>query len=47
MVTNRPSMSLLEHRGFAREGTLRQFRIARGTPRDFHVYALLNQDFGK
>jgi len=45
MVTNRASMSLLEHRGFAREGTLRQFRIARGTPRDFHLYALLNQEW--
>ncbi len=28
----------LEALGFWREGTLRQFRVARGTARDFHVY---------
>ena len=32
--------------GFAREGVLRQFRIAHGT-RDFCLYAFLKQDFGK
>ena len=41
MTTNLPSMRLLEAVGFEREGTLRQFRIARGVARDFHVYALL------
>jgi ribosomal-protein-alanine N-acetyltransferase len=41
MTTNAPSIRLLEVLGFAREGTLQQFRIARGVPRDFFVYALL------
>ena len=45
MTTNAPSIALLERMGFAREGMLRQFRIARTTPRDFYVYALLRQDF--
>jgi RimJ/RimL family protein N-acetyltransferase len=31
MTTNEPSIALLKRCGFAREGTLRQFRIARGT----------------
>jgi ribosomal-protein-alanine N-acetyltransferase len=44
MTTNEPSIKLLEHCGFLREGTLRQYRIARGAPRDFHLYALLRQD---
>ena len=46
MTSNQPSIALLERCGFVREGTLRQFRIARGIPRDFHIYALLRQDFG-
>ncbi len=41
MDTNRPSIRLLEHHEFSREGTLAQYRIARGVPRDFHLYALL------
>ncbi|HEX9941236.1 MAG TPA: GNAT family protein [Thermoanaerobaculia bacterium] len=41
MTTNVPSIRLLEAVGFEHEGTLRQFRIARGVARDFHVYALL------
>jgi ribosomal-protein-alanine N-acetyltransferase len=41
MVTNQPSIRLLEQFGFSREGTLAQYRIARGIPRDFHLYALL------
>jgi [ribosomal protein S5]-alanine N-acetyltransferase len=41
MVTNQPSIRLLEHLGFLREGTLAQYRVARGVPRDFHLYALL------
>ena len=47
MTTNQPSITLLERCGFAREGTLRQFRIARGAPRDFFLYALLRADFAK
>lgn len=41
MTSNAPSIRLLEAAGFVREGTLQQYRIARGIPRDFHVYALL------
>jgi RimJ/RimL family protein N-acetyltransferase len=47
MITNDRSIRLLEHCGFVREGTLRQFRIARGEPRDFHLYALLARDFAE
>jgi RimJ/RimL family protein N-acetyltransferase len=43
MVTNGPSMRLLEHLGFSREGTLAQYRIARGVPRDFHLYASVSR----
>ena len=39
MTSNRPSITLLERCGFQREGTLRAFRIARGNPRDFYLYA--------
>ncbi len=42
MTSNAPSIRLLEKLGFSREGTLVQFRIARGIARDFHVYALLS-----
>ena len=41
MTSNVPSIRLLEAVGFSREGTLRQFRVARGVPRDFHIYAAL------
>lgn len=41
MTSNRPSIALLDRCGFDREGTLRAFRIARGTPRDFYLYARL------
>jgi ribosomal-protein-alanine N-acetyltransferase len=41
MTSNQPSIALLERCGFEREGTLRAFRIARGTPRDFYLYARL------
>ena len=41
MTSNTPSIRLLEALGFLREGTLRQYRIARGVARDFHVYAVL------
>jgi ribosomal-protein-alanine N-acetyltransferase len=39
MTSNAPSIRLLETLGFSHEGTLRQFRIARGVPKDFHLYA--------
>jgi RimJ/RimL family protein N-acetyltransferase len=41
MTSNAPSIRLLEALDFVREGTLRQYRIARGSARDFYVYALL------
>ncbi len=41
MTTNVPSIRVLEGLHFLREGTLRQYRIARGAARDFHLYALL------
>ena len=45
MTTNARSIRLIERCGFLREGTLRQYRIARGQPRDFHVYGLLAEEF--
>jgi ribosomal-protein-alanine N-acetyltransferase len=45
MTSNSRSIAVLERCGFSREGTLRQFRIARGTPRDFHVYSLLREEW--
>jgi ribosomal-protein-alanine N-acetyltransferase len=44
MTSNLPSIGLLERCDFTREGTLRQYRVARGRSRDFHVYAKLAQD---
>jgi ribosomal-protein-alanine N-acetyltransferase len=41
MTSNAPSIRLLESLGFTREGTLREYRVARGVARDFHVYAQL------
>lgn len=41
MTSNAPSIRMLEALAFLREGTLHQFRVARGTARDFHVYARL------
>lgn len=46
MDSNAASMRLLESLGFVREGTLQQYRIARGVARDFHVYALLHSAAG-
>ena len=46
MTTNAPSIRLLEALGFQREGTLRQFRHARGVARDFHVYGLVRNEPG-
>ena len=45
MISNHRSIGLLERCGFSREGTLRQYRSARGEPKDFYLYALLSQDF--
>lgn len=47
MTTNTPSIRVLETAGFLREGTLQQFRIARGVPRDFYLYALLAANFAE
>ncbi len=44
-TSNHRSIRLLARCGFSREGTRRQYRIARGEPKDFHPYALLAQDF--
>jgi [ribosomal protein S5]-alanine N-acetyltransferase len=41
MTTNQPSIALLERCGFAREGLLRRYRMARGTPADFYMYSRL------
>lgn len=47
MTSNAPSLRLLETLGFANEGVLRHFRIARGIPRDFHVYARFSGSDGR
>lgn len=44
-VDNGRSQHLLEHSGFVREGLLRSYRLCRGQPRDFYVYALLRTDW--
>lgn len=41
LVTNFPSVRLLEKCGFTREGTLRSYRMVRGEPRDFHIFSKL------
>jgi [ribosomal protein S5]-alanine N-acetyltransferase len=43
-VDNRRSERLLESCGFLREGCLRSYRICRGEPHDFYIYALLRMD---
>jgi ribosomal-protein-alanine N-acetyltransferase len=47
MTSNAPSIRVLDHLGFAREGLLRDYRMARGEPRDFYMYALLRQPPGR
>ena len=42
MTTNQPSIALLEKCGFAREGLLRRYRMAHGTPADFYMYSRLS-----
>ena len=44
-VDNKRSERLLERGGFVREGRLRSYRVCRGIPRDFYVYALLRSDW--
>ncbi|PKN59194.1 MAG: GNAT family N-acetyltransferase [Deltaproteobacteria bacterium HGW-Deltaproteobacteria-14] len=44
-VDNAPSARLLAHSGFLREGCLRSFRMCRGRPHDFDLYALLRSDW--
>ncbi len=39
--TNVASIRVLERAGFAREGLLRGYRLVRGLPRDFWIYARL------
>ncbi len=45
MISNERSIRLLEKSRFAREGLLRSFRIARGTPRDFWIYSVLQAEW--
>jgi ribosomal-protein-alanine N-acetyltransferase len=42
--SNSPSIQLLERMGFQREGYLRAFRMVRGNPGNFWMYALLDPD---
>jgi ribosomal-protein-alanine N-acetyltransferase len=44
-VDNRRSERLLERSGFVREGCLRSYRVCRGQPHDFYIYALLRSDW--
>lgn len=44
-VDNPSSFGLLERCGFQREGRLRNYRICRGQPHDFFVYALLRSEW--
>lgn len=41
---NLRSANVLSKSGFQYEGTLRSFRMVRGTPEDFEMYALLDSD---
>lgn len=40
MTTNEPSIAVLKRTGFRRERTLPGHRLARGMPRDFHLYSV-------
>jgi ribosomal-protein-alanine N-acetyltransferase len=44
-VDNGRSERLLERSGFVREGCLRSYRVCRGQPHDFYIYALLRSDW--
>lgn len=41
LESNAASMRVLQRAGFAREGLLRSYRLVRGTPGDFYMYAHL------
>jgi RimJ/RimL family protein N-acetyltransferase len=41
LEANTPSLGVLQRCGFQFEGTLRNFRIVRGEPRDYLLYALI------
>jgi RimJ/RimL family protein N-acetyltransferase len=43
-VDNDRSLAVLERHGFVREGCLRSYRVCRGQPHDFYVYALLRAE---
>jgi len=45
MVNNYGSSRVLEKNGFLKEGTLREYKIARGQPHDFWMFALLKRDY--
>jgi ribosomal-protein-alanine N-acetyltransferase len=44
-IDNSRSQRLLERSGFMREGCLKSYRVCRGQPHDFYVYALLRSDW--
>lgn len=44
-VENRRSYRTLEKLGMAREGTLREYRIEKGVPRDKYIYAILGAEW--
>lgn len=43
-VDNARSERLLQRLGFLREGCLRSYRVCRGEPKDFYLYALLRSE---
>jgi RimJ/RimL family protein N-acetyltransferase len=43
-VENRPSNAVAERAGFTHEGTLRQYREAKGVWRDHHVWSVLRDE---
>lgn len=45
MVGNLGSARVLEKAGFLQEGTLREYKIARGEPRDFWIYSQLRREY--
>ena len=44
-VDNGRSECLLQRTGFVREGRLRSYRVCRGQPHDYYIYALLRTDW--
>lgn len=43
LLSNRRSSRVLEKSGFQHEGVLRAFRMVRGVPGDFNMYALISE----